>query len=819
MKMKHVIVPVIALLASFLLALASNAPASAAPSMWISGTPASGQFNNGLISPVGLGVKEASAKLYYLSSSSPNSRPKAGITLRGTGFDPNRSVGFGVVGKQGEPTEPWGTGTVSNPPPVTTDANGEFEYSVAFSRSAPSSYNKFDADGGEKLIIYPKYPDAASDANPDGRIDGAQVTLTVNPTVIVLPRALNPITMYAGTAYSFSGEDNGVACMIIDDSSREVKLAVAGMSLHGPGNADLPRENGAWQLPNGVTASANTDSSYIVLRTPESGVADELNQTFSIFGTGVSVVNDGFASVIGFPKTESTIATFNLQVRKSDRRAEPERDSFTFTNNKAAGASVTFKATPPNLAIKDLLIVDPATGNRSSSIETLGGLVMTADPARPAVTFSGTPHIDGGTGEGSYEVVWMTTDGAELSSTINVDVSTGDVYTPAYDRTLIGDGYPEYWQKGVAVTPTAKAILARSGTLEAPVKLTVEGSDGLEGLDIAVNSDNKGIILSGTPNFSGERVFYVNVELDPAGGVSGTISPNRVPFTVFVDDAAYRLSLDREKLEVPVGKELSANVNLLVEPKYGRDMIPRAFTITGDGVTRDEDGRWHWNGLSITDWQNAATWNSWLEFSGKAERDGSVELTFAPTRGKSNMSSAKLTVVALKDEDVADAPSETVVANHDDPIVIASSDVRYENAVAGETTKIIYVISGDTGANSGGVTVNNYVDIHAVNLVLPDGSTIQLSNLNDNTAANPFDGTANSYYFDRASGQITLYVTPETVGDYLCNVYYRGATAFYVRPVTLNVKRTTNYYYTDDNSGSNGGGGGCDAGAAAWFAA
>ncbi|MDR0649001.1 MAG: hypothetical protein LBF92_06670, partial [Synergistaceae bacterium] len=94
------------------------------------------------------------------------------------------------------------------------------------------------------------------------------------------------------------------------------------------------------------------------------------------------------------------------------------------------------------------------------------------------------------------------------------------------------------------------------------------------------------------------------------------------------------------------------------------------------------------------------------------------------------------------------------------------------------------------------------------------GTEIPLSNLNDNpTAAGSYSGAPNTYYFDRASGQIILYVTPEVIGEYRCNVYYKGAAALNVHPITLNVRRTTNYYYTEKS------GGGCDAGAAAWIAA
>ncbi|MDR0648365.1 MAG: hypothetical protein LBF92_03425, partial [Synergistaceae bacterium] len=573
MKMKPVAVPVIVLLASFLAAIAPCTPAMAAsPSLWISGTPASGQFNNGLISPVGPDATAPSTKLYYLSSSSPSSRPRVGLTLRGAGFEPDTSVGFGIEGKQNEPTEPWGTGTYSLPAPVMTDSNGDFEYSVTFSRASPSAYNKFDVDGGEKLIIYPTYPNDKSSENPDGRIDGVQVALTIHPTVILLPRALDAVTMYAGTDYSISGaEDNGVASMIIiDDSSRQVRLAVAGMSLRGPGNANIPRENETWRLSNGVTAAANADNSYIVLRTPESGVSGEMNGMFSVLGTGASVVSDGFASVAGFPKTsEALIATFSLQVKKSDRSASPEHSSFVFKNNEAVNASVifetTFNTTPQNLAIGDLLIVDPATKQRVKSLSVLGGLVMTADSGRRAVTFSGTPVIEGGEGEGSYDVVWITTDGEALPSTIDVNVSAGDVYAPGYTDDVIGDGYiPEsrpYWRTGKSVpeTPRGIRVLKADGS-EVPLKLTVDDDHGLEGLDIKVNSDNKGITISGTPTFSGLKTFYVNVAIDPAGGVSGTVSPNRVPFSVFVDDATYQLSFDKEKLEVPVGKEFNANV-------------------------------------------------------------------------------------------------------------------------------------------------------------------------------------------------------------------------------------------------------------------
>ncbi|MDR0617059.1 MAG: hypothetical protein LBG29_09655 [Synergistaceae bacterium] len=821
MKMRQISMSAAILSLAFLICLASASLAFADPVLWFSGTPANGQFNNGLISPTGPGATEASTKLYYLSSSQATSRPKVGITLHGAGFEPNRSVGFSIDGKQGEPTEPWGTGNYSLPPAVTTDENGEFEQNVSFSRASPSAYNKFDYNGGEQLIIYPTYPETKTSENPDGRVSGAKITLTIKPTVIVLPRALDPISMFAGADYSFAYEDAGVASMtsaIIDDSSRQVRLAVAGMSMRGPGNTELPRENDAWILPNGITASVNADSSYLVLRTPESGVTDELSGTFSILGTGAAVVDDGFASVVGFPKTsESQIATLNLSIKKSGRSAAPKTDSVTFTNNETTNAAVQFDTNPPNLAIGDLKIIDPATGERADAIEISGGLVMAADPDNRRVTFSGTPHIDGGTDEGTYEIVWITTDGEALSSSVSVAVSAGSVYAPMYNETVIGDGLAfGFWQKGVKVPDdVTRAILVSADGAPIPILLSVDGGSGLDGLDIAVNGNNTGITISGTPSFSGLKTFYVNVALDPSGNKSGTISPNRVPVSVFVDDADYKLTFDKEKLDIPVGKDLSANVNMLFDPKYDRDMIPRDFQLTGDDVTVDGDGLWHWNGLTITPFLNTATWNAWLEVSGEAEKAGSVELTYAPSRGKNNMSSATLTIEAHADENVPDVP-ETVVTNHDDPIVTTSGDVRYENPVAGETTKIIYIISGDMGQSESSTVINNYFDVQSVNLTLPDGTIIPLSHLNDNTAANPFDSSSNSYYFDRASGQIILYVTPESVGDYLLNVYFKDASELKVRPINLNVTRTVNYYYAETNE--SGGGGGCGAGAAAGFA-
>jgi hypothetical protein len=813
---------VVVLLACFI-AIMSVSSAFADPALWIQGTPTSGQFNNGLINPTGPGISEASTKLYYLSSSTPTSRPWVGLVLRGTGFEPNRSVAFGIVGQKGDPTEPWGTGTVSLPAPVTTDENGEFEYNVTFARASPSSYNKFDGYGGEKLIVYPRYPENAGDGNPDGRIPGVQITLTIRPTVIVLPRILDTITMYTGTDYSFSdsGEDSGVAStasMIIDDSSRQVRLAIAGMTLRGAGNAELPREGNGWILPNGVMASSNADSSYLILRTPESGVTEGLSETFSIFGTGASVVGDGFASVVGFPKTADTqIATFKLQVEKSGRNITPNFDLVTFTNNETANAAIEFAANPPNLAIGDLKIVDPDTGEKVSSLTVLGGLVITAAPGRRQVSFSGVPSLEEGEGSGSYQVVWITTDGEEISSSIDVDVSTGDVYVPGHNVTLIGDGDPEFWQTGKPVEATQRKIwiTRNSEMVDVPVILTVDSAE-LDGLNVAAADDNTGITITGAPNFSGEKTFYVNVALDPTGGVSGTISPNRVSFTVFADDADYQLDFDTKKVSVPVGKEMSANVNLLVEPKYEKDSIPRAFSLSVDGAPlSNEDGSWHWNGLKITDWLNTATWNGWLEISGTAEQEGSVEFVYAPTRGD-NMSSTSFTIEAHKDEDIEDiseTPESEAVTNPDAPVVMASDDVRIENPVAGETTKIIYIISDDVGGVTNNYTTNNYVNIQTVNLQSPDGSTIPLANLNDNTVADPFRGTPNSYYFDRVNKQVIVYVTPEKAGDYVCHIYYEGRdpTKLNVHPVTLPVTVTKEYYNTKKESG----GGGCDAGTSA----
>jgi hypothetical protein len=812
MKMKLLVAQGVILLFACFSVTAFVSSASAAPSLWIQRTPTSGQFNNGLISPTGPGITEATTKLYYLSSSQATSRPRAGMTLRGSGFEPNKSVAFGIVGQQGEPTEPWGTGNVSLPAPITADENGEFEYSMIFSRAAPSSYNKFDGFGGEKLIVYPRYLDTAGDDNPDGRIPGVQVTLTITPTVIVLPRTLNPITMYAGADYGFSPYtgDGGVAAMIIDDSSRAVRLAIAGMTLREAGR-ELSRENDTWTLPNGVTASSNVDNSYIVLRTPSSGAAEELGETFSIFGTGASVIDDGFASVVGFPKTSDTqIATFNLQVKKSGRSIRPKFDSLTFTNNETANASIEFKADPSNLTISDLRIVNPETGEKTSSLTAFGGLVLTTDPEYRQVSFSGVPSLEGGTGEATYQVVWITTDGEELPSSIKVNVSIGNVYVPSHNDTLIGDGYPEFWTKGETVEGGRNVSVSGADGESIPVILTVDSSAAeLEGLDVTVQ-DNKRIVINGVPTFSGEKTFYVNISLDPTGQVSGTISPNRIPFTVFVDDAVYQLSFDTEKLSVPVGKAVHSNVHLFTEPKYERDMTPRDFILSGEGVTRNENGFWSWNGLEIASWINTATWSIWLEISGTAKEDASVELTYAPRRGN-NMSSASFTIEAHKDENIPEVPDTAAIPNADDPVVTASDDVRIENPVAGETTKIVYVISENVSEtiNNTNHTYNNYVNVQTVVLQLPDGRTIPLSDLNDNTVINPFTGAPNSYYFDRANGQVVVYVTPEEVGDYVCHIYFRDPTGLKVQPVNLPVSVTKNYYNVTT---INKGGGGCNAG-------
>jgi hypothetical protein len=319
-------------------------------------------------------------------------------------------------------------------------------------------------------------------------------------------------------------------------------------------------------------------------------------------------------------------------------------------------------------------------------------------------------------------------------------------------------------------------------------------------------------VITGTPNFSGEKTFYVNIALDPTGGVSGTISPNRVPFTVFADDAVYQLDFDTKKVSVPVGKEMSTNVNLLIEPKYERDSIPRNFSLSVDGVPlSNEDGSWHWNGLTITDWLNAATWNGWLEISGTAEQEGSAEFVYAPTRGD-NMSSTSFTIEAHKDEAIAEAPAEGAVANTDDPVVTTSDDLRIVNPVVGETTKVIYVVSGDTGGVTNNYYNNNYVNIQTVNLQSPDGKTIPLSNLNDNTVVDPFAGAPNSYYFDRVNREVVVYMTPERRGEYVCNIYFEGhdPTKLNVHPVNFTVTVAKEEYRNTTKTES---GGGCDAGA------
>jgi hypothetical protein len=164
-----------------------------------------------------------------------------------------------------------------------------------------------------------------------------------------------------------------------------------------------------------------------------------------------------------------------------------------------------------------------------------------------------------------------------------------------------------------------------------------------------------------------------------------------------------------------------------------------------------------------------------------------------------------------------------VIANEDAPEIVTSDDQKVDLPPAGETTKIVYVISGDTVGDSYYYDYYNYyVNIQTVNMVLPDGSTIPLSNLNDNTAVNPYGGQANYYYVDRSNRQIVIYLTPETAdADYTFNVYYKDANTLDTEAhdtATLNKKQlvvrtqdTTYNYYKKS--------GGCDAGVAAGFAA
>ncbi|MDR1978348.1 MAG: hypothetical protein LBQ42_06410 [Synergistaceae bacterium] len=804
MKMKKFAARAVMLFLVFLLTTPLS-PASADPSLVFSGTPASGQYNSGLVSPTG--TNEANVKMYYLASSAPTSRPKVGMIVRGEGFEPGRTVGFGV---DPATTEPWSnTALPAGTPPATVEADGSFTYSMNFGRYTTSSYGKFSV---EKLILYPKYLDDAT-ADNDGRIPGVTLTLNITPTVVVLPRTLESVVLYTGTNYAFIDEysDNGVARMIIDDSSRQVQLAVGGMTLRDDAG-DLPGSNGTWSLPNGVTVSPNADSSYIVLRTPASGVGDSLNETLTVLGTGAAVVNDGFAAVAGFPKnTQTQIVTFNLRVTGSERSIRPKFDTVTFTNNEASSASIEFETTPPNLTVSAFQIVDPDTGEKVQALTTAGGLLIEPDAERqiPRVSFSGVPTVAGGSSQSSYNVVWTTNDGEELTAVINVNISTGSVYRPGYTTDIIGDGYPDFWQKGTPIEDVLREIHVRGADgSDVPVILEVdENGESFDGLSITANSDNKGIAISGTPNFAGMKTFYVHVSMDPSGGVSGTISPNRVPFTIFVDDAYYERSFAQETLNVPVGEKFAANINEITSPTYDRDIIPRDFEITGEGVVFDDSEYvWKWNGLSITSMMNVATWNCWIEISGEALEEGKTVLTLAPRRG-SNMTSASMTIEAHKNEDV-DTSEEPVVINEDKPVLVTSDDQQVVAPAPGETTKIVYILSDD-------VDINNYINVQTINMLLPDGNTVQLDHLNDNTVVDPFaGGVPNSYYVDRVNRTIVIYVTPETTGDYTYNVFFDDTTTLSKRPIVVKVEETSNNYETTTS-----GGGGCDAAGIGGFAA
>ncbi|MDR1943597.1 MAG: hypothetical protein LBQ19_02130, partial [Synergistaceae bacterium] len=121
MKMKEFSAQVVTLFV-VLLSAATVSPASAAPSLVFAESLSIGQYNSGLVSPVG--GTEANVNMYYLASSAPTSRPKVAMTIHGEGFEPGRKIGFGI--DVPATTEPWTT--TSSPPDTVADEDGSFTY-------------------------------------------------------------------------------------------------------------------------------------------------------------------------------------------------------------------------------------------------------------------------------------------------------------------------------------------------------------------------------------------------------------------------------------------------------------------------------------------------------------------------------------------------------------------------------------------------------------------------------------------------------------------------------------------------------------------
>jgi Synergist-CTERM protein sorting domain-containing protein len=846
-----------AILAGVLLSIGGGISWGAGPTTVFAGVPANGQFNSGAMDASYIGTKSATVKLYYRADKpAAVTLPMitAGFNVQGSGFGGYGRIGFAL---DAQTSAPWLSNS-SVPPDPEVQPDGSFISPAYFRRMSSEPYAE------ERLHIYMRVVETGE------RIAGSELVLTVIPTPVSLPVTLAPVTLYTAADYRYLGEesDKGVAAKIVAGNNQ---FAVRDMSLAAKeGGRTVSLENGnVWSPANGVTAASNVDGSSIVFRTSAAGGPTEVEpaETFTISGTGVFVINDGFASVYGFERStlQGTIrretleiASFSLQVLDGGSIEVGVSGPVSFQAGVGASSAIAITSTPSNLEIADIQIANAGGADPSSSKE-LNGLVITVDPATGRVTFSGTPTSEAP--ETTYTIIATTSDGRTLTTDLTVAIAPGEVYRASFSPSSFGGDFDDdspFWTAGSDVGSVSSTLTIRDSegnpANDVPVTFTLQDKDGQEigdvwnGLQIRADEATKTVTITGTPDKPLDERIYVQVT--PA---YGQVSPNPVSFKINVDpDVDYTLTTDPQTLTLPVGESASVNIELFTSPVYPRDMIPRSLSI--DGGDSAGPATTEWNGLTITAMENLVTNKCWLAVTGEAQREETREFTIHPGRGD-NMTDAKVTITARvpepapdpepepdpapepePDPDPAPDPEPDPVPEPEpgpdpdpepapdpapapepktpslvisDPVIIVDGDEgkkEVDQPAVGQPTQIVYNVSFDVN-----------VDIQVVNVQLPNGDSVEATPLSENTAPDPHRAvTAENpyyYYYDRMNEQIIFYVTPTQPVEYVYYIYYHDSDrqALQVVQKPVKVAEVNNYYTRTKKSG---GGGGCNAGTA-----
>jgi hypothetical protein len=823
---------------------------AATPEVRIIGTPTDGKFNTGaIVNPEEVGTNKATVRLYYLDGSTRSMFTYVGVTIAGSGFT---DYSGGTIGYRVEAAthHSWLNGPSGD---VSVNGDGTFGPTVAYFRREESGKRIPDPfDSVETMVISMRDPASGNS------IAGSTFTVNIMPTSITLPVGdLNPVTMFTGTDYRYDpANDLGVAEKIVTPDG----LLLAGganLSLLRDGNKISLEGGDVWDQAEGLKAYHNPDGSSIIFRTEteDGAAAAKPAEGFTIRAKKVFVANDGFALIFG-TSAERDIASFSLEVQKKESvkidSIEIPGGTLGFQVGVDTHKEVAVTHSPSDAVITGLLIEDADGGNPEQS-KTLNGLTITADPATGKITFSGTPTEAATSEEGHYKIVAVNPDGQSTETDLNFEIAEADLYTASIQsQDHAGDkdstDHP-YWTVNQDIgTAKIRVIVSKASgdqtgeEADIPVTITVTEEDGSpisdpwHGLTIEPDSDGKAFTMTGTPTESGTFRFFVNVEPGIAGA---KMEQSHIPFSITVgEDVTYQLLCDPQILNVPVGEHVSVNIDQRTVPQYPGDITPRTIYMEGGGDRAEDEI--HWNGLTLTSWINASTFNFWIEVEGEALNEGSQEFKLTPTKGK-NMLGTTFTINAIPhapdpssgsgdpsggssgDVPPADDPSDKPALVISDPVVISTNDEGEQEEIdepaSGKTSLVIYHLTIDNltiiQEDPSIVPVSVDVTIETVSVQAPDGSgSIKLTHLSDNSppAPNRYNEDLNAYYYDRANGNMMIYMRPQIEGKYIYHVYYRRSdkTELFRRPIVLNVSNDK----SSADVGGGGGGGGCDTGAA-----